>query len=350
MLTHGGDIAGYCAEYGKPPLDFSANLSPLGMPEGVRAAAAEAARNATDYPDPLCRDLCAAIAASEGVDPAQVVCGNGAADLIFRLVLALRPKRAVVPVPSFAEYEAALTLAGCQVVRHELAVGDGFALTERILDDLTEGMDLLFLCQPNNPTGLVIPRALLGRILARCEAIGATLVVDECFVPFLDDPDAISMTRRLGSPNLVLLKAFTKLYAMAGLRLGYCLSGNACVLETLRGCGQPWAVSSVAQAAGIAALQEYAYVGRVRRLIASERAYLAEQLAELGLAVTPPTANFVFFQGPEGLDSALRPMGILLRGCGNFPGLDNRYYRACVRTREENEALIAALQALLSLC
>ena len=138
---HGGDILTAEARFGGPVLDFSANLSPLGMPEPVRRAAAEAVADAVRYPDPLCRALRAAIAARDGVEAGQVICGNGAADLIFRLVQARRPKRALVTAPTFSEYEQALESVGCQVERHLLDPGEGFDVTDAILDELRAAID-----------------------------------------------------------------------------------------------------------------------------------------------------------------------------------------------------------------
>lgn len=251
-LTHGGDWAGYQAERGGQPLDFSANISPLGLPERVRRAAVRALDTAERYPDPLCRALRAAIGEAEGVDPAWVLCGNGAAELIYRVVLAKRPKKALVTAPAFSEYEAALELAGCRTDRFLLKEEDGFALNGEFLEAITPDMDLVFLCQPNNPTGRTVPRPLLAAAVERCRAGGGLLVLDECFCGFLDDPDAFSLKDLLGGHgNLLILKAFTKLYAMAGLRLGYCLCSDAALLDAMGSAGQPWGVSGPAQAAGV---------------------------------------------------------------------------------------------------
>ncbi len=343
MLTHGGDIAGYFDQYGCEPLDFSANVSPLGLPEGVRRAVIDSLSTADQYPDPLCRRLRAAIGAFEGVDPARILCGNGAADLIFRLVLAVKPKTALVPAPTFAEYETALESCGCAVTHAVLKREDDFRVTEEFLSHLDPAPDLVFLCQPNNPTGQPVDRALLETVLQRCESAGSILVLDECFVSLLDDGPSYTMKGRLDSPNLFLLKAFTKTYAMAGLRLGYCLCSKETLLQDMARCGQPWSVSTVAQAAGIAALQETAYVERLHQLIAAERPQLAAGLRDCGCTVLGSRANFVFFSARPGLDAALRQKGILIRSCANYHGLDETYYRVAVRTAPDNEKLLAAV-------
>ncbi len=348
QLTHGGDWAGYRAEFGRDALDFSANVSPLGLPQGVADAIAAALPNADRYPDPLCRELRAKLAVHEGTAMEHILCGNGAADLIYRLVWAAKPRRALVTAPTFAEYAAALESAGCTVQRHFLKPENGFAVTDTILADITPEVDMVFLCQPNNPTGQLTPLPLVERILRRCEACGALLVVDECFLDFLPECESLTAKCFLNSKNLLILKAFTKLYGMAGVRLGYCLCADEDLLANMQAAGQPWAVSSLAQTAGLAALDETAYVARVRALIAQQRPRLTEGLRALGLQVLDGRANYLLFQGPETLGEALRPRGVVLRSCANYPGLDGSWYRTAVRTGPENEELLRILAEVLA--
>ena len=348
QLTHGGDWAGYRAEFGRDPLDFSANVSPLGLPEGVARAITASLATADRYPDPLCRALRAKLAAAEGVPAESLLCGNGAADLIFRLVLAAKPRTALVTAPTFAEYATALEMAGCTVERHFLREENDFAVTESILDAVHPGTGMVFLCQPNNPTGQLAAPALVEALLRKCEAVGALLVVDECFLDFLPEGESLSAKRLLQtSKDLILLKAFTKLYGMAGVRLGYCLCSDEALLARMQAAGQPWAVSSLAQAAGVAALDETEYVAQVRALIAAQRPVLAGGLRALGLRVIEGKANYLLFRAPQALDSALRQKGAVLRSCGNYPGLDATWYRTAVRTEPENRRLLALLAEAL---
>ncbi len=347
-LPHGGDWAGYQARFGREALDFSANVSPLGLPEGVAAAITAALPQAHRYPDPLCRALVQKLACHEGVPASWLLCGNGAADLIFRLAAALRPRRALVTAPTFAEYEAALHTVGCTVQRHLLLAENDFAVTEALVEAVEPGVDLVFLCQPNNPTGQLASPALVERLLHRCRACGALLVVDECFLEFLRSHPALTAKPLLPGGGLVILKAFTKLYGMAGVRLGYALCSDPALLEALQAAGQPWAVSSLAQAAGLAALEETAYVEKVQALVARQRPVLAAGLAALGLRVIPGRANYLLFQGPETLGDALQQKGIMVRCCGNYPGLDDSWYRTAVRTGPENQQLLQALKEVLA--
>ena len=348
-LVHGGDWAGYRAEFGCDALDFSANVSPLGLPAGVAAAITNALPTADRYPDPLCRELRAALAGAEGVPADWILCGNGAADLIFRLALAVRPRRALLPAPTFAEYAAALQTVGCAVQRVFLREENEFAVTEEFIDAVTPETDIVFLCQPNNPTGQVTPPARVERLVRRCAECGAVLVVDECFLDFLPDRDAWTAKQLLrDAPQLVILKAFTKLYAMAGVRLGYALCGDAALLEKMRGAGQPWAVSSLAQAAGLAALQETAYAGAVRALIAEQRPRMAAGLRALGLRVMDGQANYLLFRATPDFGEKLRRRGAVVRSCANYPGLDAAWYRTAVRTAEENTRLLQIMGEILA--
>jgi threonine-phosphate decarboxylase len=347
-LIHGGDIEGFVLERGTAPLDYSANCNPLGVPKSVLPAIAKAATESDKYPDPLCRRLRGALSEKLGLSADWILCGNGAADLIFRLALARRPKVALVTAPTFAEYELALETASTEVRHHILARENGFAVTEAILDELTPAVDMAFICNPNNPTGLTVDPALLLKILDKCEENGTLLVVDECFNGLLDNPAAHSLKTKLSKyNNLLLLDAFTKLYGMAGVRLGYCMTKNTALLETMKNAGQPWAVSSLAQAAGLAALGEDDYVNAARALIRAERAYLQDALRSLGMTDVLGEANYIFFYSAiPNLVSRLREDGILIRDCGNYRGLKPGYYRVAVRTHDENVRLTDAISKL----
>ncbi len=344
MHIHGGDVYTY-----QNMLDFSANINPLGIPESVVKAAAAGAAASAAYPDTQCRRLKAAIADHEQAPQEYIVCGNGAADLIFQLALAIKPKRALLLAPGFHEYEQALRTVGCQVDFFYLKEEDGFRLTDAYLEALTPGVDIVFLCNPNNPTGLAVPRPLLLKILQRCREIGARLVLDECFNDFLDEPDAYTLKPELAAcPNLFILKAFTKIYAMPGLRLGYGLCADKALLAALAEVAQPWSVSLPAQEAGLAALKETAYVARARALVQAERERLLAGLSALGCRTYGSMANYIFFRSVPGLAEACRAHSLLLRDCSNYAGLMPGYYRAAVKLPEQNDRLLAVLAAALA--
>ena len=271
---------------------------------------------------PLCRELRTALSRAEQLPEPWILCGNGAADLIYRLVWALKPRRALLLAPTFAEYAAALESVGCEVKRETLHEADDFAVTEAFVQAVNQSIDLVFLCQPNNPTGQITPPELVQRLVRRCADCGAVLVVDECFLDFLQQRDALTAKPLLQTaPNLVILKAFTKLYAMAGGAAGVCLVFQHRTAGQNAGRGPAvGGVSSLAQAAGTAALRETAYADAVRALIADQRPKLAAGLRALGLQVIEGSANYLLFRAPETLSAALQQQGVCLRSCGNYQG------------------------------
>lgn len=345
---HGGDLNWAKTQYSGEILDFSVNCNPLGTPPAVLEAARAALANVGCYPDPACTELRAAIAAMDGVTPEAVFCGSGAAEVIFRLALALRPRTALLTAPAFSEYEGALRRVGCGCRFHPLLEAEHFDVTQRILADITPGTDLLFLCTPNNPTGRCIAPALLARILGQCEAVGAYLVVDECFLPLAQSGPGMAPLLE-GHPQLILLRAFTKSYAVPALRLGYCLADPALIarLETWGPC---WNVSGPAQAAGLACCDLPQWPERGRALLETARPSLQRGLTALGCRVVPGEANYLLFRlpGVPDLKARMLDRGILLRSCANYRGLGPDWYRAAVRKPAENEILLATMAAALA--
>ncbi len=345
-MVHGGDIYGL----NRPVTDFSANGNPLGLPEGVQNAVKGCMDACARYPDPYCRELVKSLAGFERVRAEQILCGNGAADLIFRLALAVKPQKALLPAPTFSEYEQALHTVGCKISYAELREEKGFRPDKSFLEGIVPGISMVFFCNPNNPTGIAASKEFVLDIAKQCQKIGALLVVDECFQLFLDNPELTSVVPLLDDfRNVLVLKAFTKIFGMPGLRLGYCISSNRTLLDTMRECGQPWAVSVPAQAAGIAAVNEGEYLEETRRLIPEEREFLRNGLKKLGVICYASEANYLFFKVPGDLSLKERLLeeGFLIRSCGNYPGLTGEYYRIAVRTRQENVRLLEAMGKVL---
>lgn len=340
---HGGNVYQY-----RDCLDFSANCNPLGTPEAVKQAIIQSLDTISDYPQVGCGALKEAIAEYEKVDAQQLICGNGAAELIFSLCRAVRPKRALLPAPTFAEYEQALQSVDCRISHFYLREQQGFLLPEEYLGALDQEVDIAFLCNPNNPTGILIGREFLLQVLERCRELGILLVVDECFLDFVEEPENYTLKGQLSSyKNLFLLKAFTKRYAMAGVRLGYGISNDQELLTRMELMTQPWNVSSMAQAAGIAALRETEYVEEGRRMVFREKEFLMSEMRKLDLKVYPSQANYLFFHGPKGLFGECVKKNLLIRDCGNYEGLEEGYYRVAVKRHEDNEKLISGLEDIL---
>lgn len=340
-FDHGGDIYGNKGVQ----LDFSANINPRGMPPGVKAALVSNMDYFAPYPDPLCRELTQALAAHHQVKPTQLACGNGAADMIFRLCACLKPRIALITAPTFSEYERAVQVHGGQVKQHLLKEEHDFDLGASILHAITPEVDMVFLCSPNNPTGRLINPDLLHQVAERCGQTGSILVLDECFIDFTNGITMLPYLERY--PHLFILRAFTKMYAMAGLRLGYLLSGDGELLKKVSSFGAPWSVSSPAQVAGLAALRERQWRENSREMVQKERTWLTAELQRLGLKVFPGAANYLLIKSSLPLYQPLLDKGILVRDCGNYDGLDSHFIRVGIQTRDKNQQLVIKLQEVL---
>lgn len=354
-MLHGGDIY-----HGGVRDDFSVNVNPLGLPQTVRRRLRDSVEEWSRYPDPECRELTRQLAEYHGLERERIVCGNGAADLIYRLACWLRPKKALVLAPTFSEYERALRSVGCQVRRYRLKEDEDFLVDVRKLGDFLETGELLFFCNPNNPTGLAVTRQQVEYLAQVCGDKKSLLVLDECFCEFLNSPEAYSFMKEIRNcPQVMILRAFTKTYAMAGIRLGYMVCGNLDFAEGVRLTGQPWSVSAPAQEAGVAALGERNYLEKARELVSRERERMRAGLAGLGFQVFPSQVNYLLFKDREeekhgNLWEELRQRGILIRDCSNFFGLEAgegnfgfRYYRIGIRKCEENERLLENIREIL---
>ncbi len=350
---HGGDIYSEKAtSTGKTLLDFSANINPFGLPLGVRDAIVKSINQCVNYPDAFCRELRVATAEFLGVSPDYLFFGNGAADVLFRLTLAVKPRKALLLAPTFADYEKALRAVGCEVELYKLD-RESFLVKEDILEKINPSLDMLVICNPNNPTGLLCRQELLKAILNRCQACGTLMLLDECFMDFVPPEQGYSFKGYIEEYlNLVILKAFTKTFAMPGVRLGYCLTANEEIILGLHGMGQDWNVSILAQEAGVAALKEKQYLQDSFTYIQKEREFMLHNLSKLpSIRIWPSIANFIFFKlrkPPLNFAENLKEEGFLIRFCANYHNLGNNYYRIAVKRHEDNVALLEAMERILS--
>lgn len=341
-FEHGGDIYNNDILY-----DFSANLNPLGMPKSVTNVLKNSIDKWDKYPDPYCRKLTEKIGLHENFSAENIVCGNGAADLIYRIIQAFKPPKSVICAPSFSEYEKALNEFGSKITVYRLLEKNNFILDSGIIELLTENIDMLILCSPNNPTGKTIDTEILKNICEKCLEKNIIFLCDECFMSFVKDGKNKSV-RNFINKNIIILKAFTKVYAMAGLRLGYALFGNTEYAEKVRKTGQFWSVSTPAQIAGIAALDEKNYIQKTIEFIENERDFLLNELSKLNFKLYNAEANFILFKSNLPLDELLLKHKILIRSCANFDGLGESFFRIAVRSHEENIALIEALRRIVN--
>ncbi|MCA1687841.1 MAG: aminotransferase class I/II-fold pyridoxal phosphate-dependent enzyme [Actinobacteria bacterium] len=335
--AHGGLAARALGVPEEDLLDFSQNVNPLGPPAGALAAAREAlVREAGRYPDLDYPKLREALAGYLGVSPGIVLPTNGGAEALFLAArAAARPGgSALVLEPTFSEYTAAARAAGLEPVRRVARVPEKRRLRfdPSALEDL-DGVALVFLCNPNNPTGDALSKREVLEVAHRVWAAGAALVVDEAFADFLPEASVAGNVEE----GLYVARSFTKFFAVPGLRLGCLLAADPGKAQAF----QPsWSVNVVAAAAGIAAYVEASLV-EVTRL---RRELLASLNALPALAAFAGAANFLLVRGPEGLPERLARRGVLVRGCEPFMGLGAGYFRVAVRGAEENGRLLEALR------
>ncbi len=353
---HGGNVYEIQRQLGIDShqiLDFSANINPLGFPAGLAEAIAAGVSDLVHYPDPDYADLAVAIGAAKGVAPATVYPGNGAIELLYSVMEYLKPRRAHVMAPGFIEYERSLRRYGAEICWLQLQEEDDFRLTaQTVAPALGHPGEPLVLCSPNNPTGALIDPALLGEILHRAAQAGQPVILDEAFMDFVSPEKAqecLSLTEAY--PNLFVLRSMTKCYAIPGLRLGYLVTGSPDFAAWMQEYRIPWMVNHLAVRAGLAALADRDHLVRTRAYVGRQREVLREALDRLpGITTYPAEANFLCLKlAVPGLDLKARLLesGILVRSCGNYVGLDGRFYRVAVRTAEENRLLVRALEAVL---
>ncbi len=328
--THGGDVYRNPIEY-----DFSINVNPLGMPLASIQAAHEGIVLTGRYPDYRAEQLCRAIAKAKNIPVDRIIPGNGAAELLYALAQTI-PGKALTVAPTFTGYAEAVAAGGGEMCY----AGD----EQELLAKLDDSIRLVFLCNPNNPTGTLFMREQILRVLAKAEAMQAYVCVDECFLPFLEEEASYSMLPYLAKhPRLLVLRAFTKIYCMAGLRLGYLACGDTELQSRIRAKLQPWNTSIPAQMAGIAALSDTEYLAKTRENLQAERAYLVPRLRELVAEVYDGYGNFLLFRDEPDLKERMLEVGVLIRACGDFAGLDDTYFRIGIRSHSENQEFIRRL-------
>lgn len=389
-FVHGGDVYRNKVKY-----DFSINVNPLGMPQSVREAAVSAVFDAEKYPDIRCEALRRAISCKLGCVQENVVCGNGASELISAFLRmacsagamdavrsAVAPRLLLV-APCFTGYENAFRACGgarfgaeCDSdgvtdrVRSEkiekieyfaLLEENNFSFTREMLPSFLEKLRAVkpgacIITNPNNPNGKLVERAVLEEIASECEKTGTWLLIDECFMELTGKADEYSFIPLLSRyKSVIVLRAFTKAFAIPGLRLGYCVTSGGETAAALRKQLPEWNVSAPAQAAGVAAVHEDTYIKEAVRLISEERQFLTAELEKLGFTVFPSDANFLLFRvdsrancgfAENALFDTLLADGILIRDCRDFAGLCEGFYRIAVRKHADNVALVASLQQI----
>lgn len=360
---HGGDVWTAAKAFGGTAesfLDYSANINPLGPPACVIAALQQSGERLLHYPDPGHRKLKSFLAERLSIDEKRLLIGNGAAECMALVLLALKPHTVGIASPCFSEYELLSRQFDAQVISMIGHAEQDYRVEPERLFELVTHAELTFVGHPNNPTGVLYDPEVLMEAASLAEACGHTLVVDEAFIDFLaeDEAQSYSLIRLCETnPHLVILRSLTKFYAIPGLRLGYAAAHSG-IIEGMKRKQVTWSVNALALAGGEALFDPMnraeveAYEQRTRALIGEERQWLRAQLQELGISTWPSKANFLLCRiempwTAARLQRALGERGILIRSCAMYEGLEDGHFRLAVKDRASNEKLVQLLRNVL---
>jgi L-threonine-O-3-phosphate decarboxylase len=355
--VHGAEVLGAAEESGLLPqniLDFSSSVNPLGPSKKALDAARGAFNQIASYPDSNSNELRQVIASHFGMDKGNIVVGNGSTELmyLFAEVFVKKGDKTVMPAPTFGEYASAVCKTG--ETTKFVKLGKTFTIEPEAFKHELAGAKLVFLCNPNNPTSMLISQEILKDILETALAQDILVFLDEDFLEFVDNEKSLSMINKINKyPNLFVLRSFTKIFGLTGLRVGYGLA-NPEIINVLSSAKLPWNVNCIAQAAAVAALKDENHLRVTVELIKKEKSWLMGEFGKFaGFKFTEPDANFFFidvrksgFTAAE-LKSKMLREGILIRDCTSFMGLDEFYIRVAVKTHQENERMIDAFRKLV---
>jgi threonine-phosphate decarboxylase len=330
-------------------LDCSSSINPLGTPKKAIAAVKMSANSLVQtYPDPECRELKKSLSRYLGIDSEWVTLGNGAIEIIYwfaHTTTSVRG-RVVIPTPTFCEYEVASQKIGAEVTFVPL---NNFDLDTDTIIEKARGADAVFLCNPNNPTGMLATKQIM-KIIENIDS-STKILLDECFIELADNPEANTMIDQISEfDNLVILRSLTKSFGLAGLRVGYSVC-NPTLAKKLSTNKIPWNVNSLAQVAGVTALRERRCLSKARALIKKERRFLHDNIEKLeSFHPIRSDSNFflVHLQGRSSTqfrDRLLKNSGVLVRDCSTFTGMGAQYIRIAIKKHSENILLLKALEA-----
>jgi len=349
---HGGNIKSIVDHGKNGSLDFSASINPLGYPENVRKVLLENFDDILHYPDIDCSTLRKYIGQKVGRSEDEIIVGNGSTELFYLIPRALRPNEGIVFQPTFSEFTEALKCSHAEVINNVLREEDDFYFKYHKNHFKDKKVEMVFLCNPNNPTGQLVEKSIIMDMIKQHPSV--TFVVDEAFIDFVDEPEKFSITNEAGKiSNLIVVRSLTKFYGFPGLRVGY-LVAHADLVKKMMEYKEPWSVNTLAQFAAMAALEDNEFFSKSRDFISNERLYLFNEIANIhGFSPYKPSANYIFIRinmrdmTSSLLRKRLLEYGIAIRDCSNFLGLNNKYFRVAVRTRKENTTLISTLKTLL---
>lgn len=351
---HGGNIREVAGRHGLEPeeiIDFSASINPLGMSERARRAVINGLDSVMRYPEQFADTLASKISEFHEVPEECIIAGNGSTELIYLIPRAFRPKKALIIIPTFSEYKNSLEFSGCKTDAFLLTEADGFKVDVGIIAEaLKNGYDILYLCNPGNPTGALTPKDTVLEITDEALKYRTICVVDEAFIDFAENESV--KKEAVERPNLIVLRSMTKFFGIPGLRVGFALSSKGNI-DRMTACKEPWSVNALGSLAAIESLIDMEYIEKSRRYITEERNYLFSLLAGVPwLKPFPSAANYILIKielyglNADVLFESLAKEGIMIRSCTSFDGLENRFFRVAVRKREENERLVNRLKLI----
>lgn len=337
MGIHGGDIyRNHIA------IDFSINVNPLGVPKAVKTALHQAVESCERYPDIKAERLKMAVSNMLTVPEEYLLFGNGASELFMAIVHGIKPKKIVIPVPSFYGYEYAGLAAESEIIYYEMNQRNNFCIGDDFDSILTDEIDLLFLANPNNPIGNLLDKETVKNLLQYCSEKGIYVVLDECFIEFSGNWFSMISEIELFD-NLILVRAFTKIFSIPGVRLGYLVCKNESLLTKIAKQLPEWNLSCFAQEAGCICAKQTEFLIETKKYVERERKFLEQGLRQRGFFVFPSSTNFILIYSNKPLYEQLLKKEILIRDCKNFRGLSQGFYRIAVKSRKENEILLETL-------
>ena len=364
MLTHkdhfhGSDLEKIEKVFGikkENIVSYSANVNPLGISHKLREVLSQHLDAITRYPDREYTKLRQCIADYTGAQMENIIMGNGSTELISLFIQTNHPKKAMILGPTYSEYERDINLGGGTCIYFPLKEENNFQMDVNALcHQLDDNLDLLVLCNPNNPTSSAITRREMRRILDACMEHGIFVMVDETYVEFApDEKNVTSVSLTNYYSNLIILRGTSKFFASPGLRLGYAITGNRDVAKEINTRKDPWTINSLAEIAGQIMFQDEDYIRETKELITSERARLYQELSSWDtVRVYEPQANFILMKIlKEGVDAEILfehciRKGMMIRNCSTFPFLDSQFIRFCIMSPEDNDRLMEAFRELL---
>ena len=328
-------------------IDFSASINPLGVPDSVAKVIRENIPLLVHYPEPFAESLASYLGKRLDIDSQTILCGNGSTELIYLVARTMTPRRVLIPAPTFSEYERACRMLGeTACVRNILLRENSFDIDADAFISSMAGCDMAFLCDPNNPTGRLMNRDAVLAISKAAQQMFCYLVMDEAFIDFMPQHSVVHEVAE--NSHLIVLRSLTKYYALSGLRIGYGVFPSS-LAARMKDHKEPWTVNSLAQKAGIAALNDRAYQNKTMAFFEEGKKHLETGLESLKIDHVPSSANYYLMRldNAQKIIVSLRKKGILVRDCSNFAGLDGTYIRIAVRSLEENAELLKELAPLL---